>query len=243
MKSLVRFGIISIIFCSQAHSHDLKVQDTKVNIVEQNQSVQVLNEIPKKVRRNILGATVKITTPSGSHGTGTYMTYKSNKFILTAAHVVRGFEEVNISIDGMTLVPAKVVHTEDDKDLAILIPSAELAGDPIKFKKASKMLPGEKLVYAGFPGWHDVLMFTGSVAGIERWEGSKIVMHSYAWPGCSGSVVFDYSGKVAGVLIAIDFVRMPAHPHGSNRIVEDIVWIETVDSLTEERLLEIFSKL
>ncbi len=241
MKTLSRFVIFSLLFCSAALGHDTNVKTHNIETLEQNQSVQVLNEIPKKLRRNILSATAKITNIDGSHGTGTYMTYKSTNFILTAAHVVRGFESTFITLDGVTTIPAKVTYVDPSKDIAILIPESDPGGDPIKFKRHLSPEPGERLVYAGFPGWHDVLMFTGIVSGTEHWEHSRIIMHSYAWKGCSGSVVFDHSGKVVGVLIAIDYMRMPAHPHPSGRIVEDIVWIEPVDILTGSKLQEIFS--
>ena len=141
------------------------------------------------------------------------------------------------------MVPARVIYIDDKKDISILIPEAGLESSPIKFKRHLSPEPGESLVYAGFPGWHDVLMFTGVVAGTERWEENRIIMHSYAWKGCSGSVVFDHSGRVVGVLIAIDHMRMPAHPHPSGRIVEDIVWIEPVNILTDEKLSAIFSNI
>jgi S1-C subfamily serine protease len=201
---------------------------------------EVLNEIPRRLRRQIVESTFKIVTDSG-HGTGTYMIHDSNRFILTASHVIRGSSQIFAEVPGQGNVPLIKVYEDPSRDIAILRPEIPIEAQPIRFKRNTKFEAGERTVYAGFPSSHDVVVFTGTVAGKSEWNGNKIIMHSYAWPGASGSAVFDFRGRLIGILIAIDIARDPIQ-HGMPRIVEDIVWIEPTAELTNERMKDIFSQ-
>ena len=65
---------------------------------------------------------------------------------------------------------------------------------PLKYKKTSMSeLPGESVIYAGYPNDHDLLLFFGRIAGKAE---DSLIMHSYAWMGSSGSVVVDMKGRI-----------------------------------------------
>ena len=100
----------------------------------------------------------------------------------------------------------------------------------LKYKVTNKEdLVGKTLVYAGYPNSDDLFLFFGNVAGFR---GDVIMMHSYAWMGASGSVVLDMSGKIVGVLNAIDVGFGITGP----QLVEDMVWVASIHKVDLEKL-------
>ena len=169
---------------------------------------------------------VRVSSGDGSYGTRTYFRHRSNRFVLTARHVVEGSSEIFIEVNPLNRVPAEIVYVSENRDIAILICDDIPGKKPMRFRERRSTSRGLNLFYSGYPSRHDLLTITGTIAGYENWGEQKIIMHSYAWPGASGSAVFDDRGRLVGVLIAVDVARMSIHPHPSYRIVEDIVWVE-----------------
>jgi S1-C subfamily serine protease len=62
-----------------------------------------------------------------------------------------------------------------------------------------------------------------------------LLINTFAWPGSSGSIVFDESGRVLGVLSAI---RVDG-PFGIPDLVEHIVLASNIKMLDQEILKEI----
>ena len=58
------------------------------------------------------------------------------------------------------------------------------------------------------------------------------MMHSYAWMGASGSVVLDLSGRIVGVLNAIDVGYGISGP----QLVEDMIWVANINKVNLEKL-------
>jgi hypothetical protein len=59
-----------------------------------------------------------------------------------------------------------------------------------------------EVFYTGYPNGIGPVTFRGSVAGMS--DESYIYLHSYAWPGSSGSGVFSYNGNMIGIIIALN---------------------------------------
>jgi S1-C subfamily serine protease len=192
---------------------------------------EISNSISKRLVRRMTDAAVKVSSPDGSYGTGTYFRYKSRRFVLTARHVVEGDSQIFIDLDPFNRVPATVVYLSETRDIAILACDELVGKKPMRLRTRDSTLPGQNLFYSGFPSRHSLLTITGVIAGYENWGESKIIMHSYGWPGASGSGVFDDRGRLVGVLIAVDVSRMVVHPHSAHRIVEDIVWVEPISDI------------
>ena len=154
---------------------------------------------------------------TGGIGSGNYFRLGKHRFVLTAAHVVDGDNEIVIAERGINLIAAKVVYLDNDHDIAILIPEENLKyTKPVRFRRDINNQIGEKIYHCGHPameGWH---VSQGLLSGID----SKVLMFStFAWPGSSGSVVFDEGGRVLGVVSSI---RVDT-PYGLPDMVEHIV--------------------
>ena len=88
---------------------------------------------------------------------------------------------------------------------------------------------GEKVYHCGHPareGWH---ISEGLLTGTHN---DVLMINTFAWPGSSGSVLFDESGRVLGVLSAI---RVDA-PFGLPSMIEHIVLAGNIKMLDQESL-------
>ena len=160
-----------------------------------------LNRMEHRTRE----ASVKvISIDIPSHGSGAYILFHNEKVIFTAAHVVSGGDTYTILDSNGQSVSAEVIYRDNDIDFAILRPAEELSVRPFKFrvtKFSKRKLIGDKVIFSGYPGYHDLLTTRGEIIGIES---GTILVHSYAWLGSSGSCVFDNNGNFIGVLRALD---------------------------------------
>ena len=182
-------------------------------------------------------ASVKVAVHSlngdKTEGSGAYLKYKGHHLVLTAAHVVEG-NHTALIIAGKERVIADVVYYDEYNDIAILRLEGLFTRKPLTWR-LSDVTIGEKVVYTGFPNGYDALSIQGVTSGFS---GSKIVLHSYAWYGSSGSAVLDEKGRIVGGVSAIDigyaFFELP-------QIVEDIVIVAPIRSVREDVLLDALS--
>ena len=163
-------------------------------------------------------------------GSGNYFRLGKHRFIITAAHVVDGHKEIMVLEKGYSQTTAKVVYLDVETDIAIIIPSKKLKyTKAIPFRRDISNQMGEKTYHCGHPareGWH---ISEGLLTGTH---GDVLMINTFAWPGSSGSVVFDEAGRVLGVLSAI---RVDA-PFGIPTLVEHIVLAANIKMLDQETL-------
>lgn len=192
----------------------------------------------KKTMRGVRESSVRIVTLDDAgqergHGSGGYFKYNNNRFILTAAHVIDTDSDVMV-VDGDRKVKAKVLFIDFTSDIAIVKPETDL--EHIKPKKwvtnKSSDKVGLSIVYAGFPSHYGKVLINGMVSSIV--EGG-VIAQSFALPGSSGSVVFDESGRVVGVVTAVGLHQHPFSPFPSMQ--ENMVFIATVDVISHKRLM------
>ena len=155
-----------------------------------------------------------------AQGSGTIFKVDGQFIVITAAHVVQDAQSVIITTpDGLGYFGTPLM-TNHELDYAILL-VPEIAGrTPLRLRtlQEAHMRVGAHVTYTGFPNGHNLLSISGEISGMAR--GEHLIMHSYAWPGSSGSCVFDNQGRLVGVLRAVD-VGQAILP----QIIEDIVWI------------------
>ena len=130
-------------------------------------------------------------------------------------------------------VMAEVVYFDSDTDLAVMVVPDVGSIRPIPLRTApdSSVKIGSEVLYSGFP--NDDVMFTvrGYVTALHPY--GDIYLHTYAWPGSSGSSVFDDRGRLVGVLTAIGvgpgIVGVPT-------AIEDVVLVVPISRLNFELL-------
>ena len=173
-------------------------------------------------------------TERGVRGSGSYFEYDGHHIIITAAHVVEGGGGVMmISSPSGEDAKALLLYYDDrtPNDTAILV-----LMDPLEtripmeldlYSKDVSNLIGEQTVYTGDPGHQRNMTIYGTVSSINA-DGS-IILQSYAWGGASGSLVFDYKGRVVGILKAVDVNRSGVSPYP--QINENVVWLSPPSSI------------
>ncbi len=200
--------------------------------------VAKLNRAERRGRR---GA-VKVFTPGAGRGSGCYVTYKGAHLVITAGHVI---DDATTNwlwiVRGDKKVKAHIAYFDGKEDIAIL------ATEPMEMVTPSRLIIrtpypklGEELTYSGYPGNHDLLTIRGEVVGYEKiWDDrEKIVVHTYGWPGASGSCFFDKHGRMVGVLVAIPIGRgyVP-------QLLESMVFATPIKMLNVKKLNEHLCKL
>lgn len=158
-------------------------------------------------------------------GSGNYFSLNREKFILTAAHVVNNSEKIFIGEKNTNIVEADITYIDEKSDIAILKPKEELlCTKAVRFKTKKRNYIGEEIYHTGHPDgetWHV------SNGMLSSTQGSTIIGNTFAWPGSSGSVVFDKSGNVIGIISAIKI----SAPLGLPDMVEHIVLISNINNI------------
>ena len=163
-------------------------------------------------------------------GSGAYVVYKKKHFILTATHVIK-YSNKALVISGREEILAEVVYAHEPSDIAVLRVEGMATRVPLTWKTSLPRI-GEKILYTGFPNSYEYLTIDGIVSGQTL---SRIVLHSFAWGGSSGSVVLDGKARIVGIVSAIDIgMGYFGEPH----LNQDVVLISPTHGLDIEGILD-----
>ena len=215
------------------------VKNTKIDLSPEFNdayTADVDKNAPKGLKDSYLSSVVIESWSGGAPigmGSGNYFKLGKDRFIITAAHVIAEAEEVVIIEKGMSFTVAKVVYFHAETDIAVLVPEEKLRfTKALQFKMDKKNKMGEKVYHTGHPareGWH---MSEGLLTGTRE---DFLMINTFAWPGSSGSVLFDESGRVIGVVSAIRVdVIMQIFP----QFIEHIVIASNIKNLDMDFLKE-----
>ncbi len=139
--------------------------------------------------------------------------------IVTNNHVVDGATKVSVTLYDGTIVPATVVGTDPDSDLAVIkvdLPAAQL--QPVKLADSTQVKVGQLAVAIGNPFGNQNTMTVGFISALARSlpvDSTNLQGGTYNIPdviqtdapinpGNSGGVLVDDQGQVVGVTSAID---------------------------------------
>jgi len=127
-------------------------------------------------------------------------------------------------------VVGTLVYIDRYVDIAVIkVPTLDSRNAP-KFRRAKKLEVGTDVVYSGFPGANNLLTFGGVLIG--EGYGTDVAMQSVAWPGSSGSGVFDTEGNFVGVVSAI----MVGHGIEGRQLIESIVYVAPSNLIDSRQL-------
>ena len=191
----------------------------------------VFHKIPLKSSTKILSYN---STDFLGHGSGNYFKLGKYKFLITAAHVVSKTAN-HFALDGDELVSFDILYLDEINDIAVLRPHRDLKHiKPQSFRpNKAKDLDGETIYYAGYPSDIGKSIFKGFISKTVR---GAIVMQSFALPGSSGSMVFDFWGRSIGVVSAVKVSSYGPTP----QLAESIVIVRRVDFIDSKFIKEMF---
>ena len=146
------------------------------------------------------------TQPSSSLGSGVIVGPEG--YILTNHHVVEAADEIEIALADGRKVPAKVVGTDPETDLAVL--NADISGIPsVTFGNPDRLSVGDVVLAIGNPFGVGQTVTMGIVSalgrshlGISTFE-NFIQTDAAINPGNSGGALVDATGNLVGINSAI----------------------------------------
>ena len=197
------------------------------------------NTIEKRVRE----AAVRVTVPfTGGHGSGSYIKYKDLNLIFTAQHVADGELGVNYLITyKQESHLATLIYADEANDMAVLYlrtPFRQI--EPMKYIPLDSVADvGTNVFYSGYPSTHKLMSFTGRVAGYASGPGigKRIILQTYGWFGCSGSVIYDTKGRQVGILYGVDVEYYPGV-----QVQENMIWVAPITKIDIEKAIKPFCR-
>jgi S1-C subfamily serine protease len=142
-------------------------------------------------------------------GEGSGFIWDTDGHVVTNYHVVEDAEEVEVTfLDGVTL-PAEVMGTDPDSDLAVL--KVERPGDqlnPVALGHSDRVFVGQRAIVIGNPFGQEWTLTTGVISALGRTQSSGTSQFSIPEmiqtdaainPGNSGGPLLDREGNVIGV--------------------------------------------
>ena len=202
--------------------------------VDKKLTTKQISNTFSSVEQKVRGSAVRVSDGTG-HGSGGLVKYKGMTLVITAEHVADGALGQTYLISNESEQSLGVLIYKDPvHDISVLYAPVEFKyAKGIKWKPAEKIANvGDEITYSGYPSWHSLLSFRGNVAGYEVTNdaGTQIMLQTYGWFGCSGSLVYDGEGRAIGVLWGIDIQRgLPQ---------ENIIWVAPIQNLDMDLALK-----
>ena len=190
-----------------------------------------INDSLTRVEKKVRDSAVKITDGYG-HGSGSIIKYHDLQLVLTAQHVASGYIGAQyLVINGNTVATGVLVYADPLHDIAVLwLPEGnDLDGRGLKYNPRAELSPiGGEITYSGHPSWLSLMTYRGYVAGIETLPGAgpQLMLNTYGWFGCSGSVIYDTNGEIVGILWGVDIERRP-----DLQVQENMIWVSPIQNL------------
>jgi len=213
--------------------------------LDTNMNTELISSTMTQIEQKVRDAAVKVVKSGsrGGHGSGTLVNYKGLTLVFTAQHVADGMLGGDYYLlKGGEIKKSVLIYSDELHDISILYVLEEFNfAKPIKYSPRKDIIKvGEEITYSGFPSDHRLLTFRGRVAGYEILSdaGTQILLHTHGWFGCSGSLVYDSTGDIVGVLWGIDVEHV--HPTGYDQAIGNLMWVTPIQNLNMELALTPF---
>lgn len=147
------------------------------------------------------------SAPQKSQALGSGFVISEDGYIVTNNHVIEGADEIQIEFYGGEELPAKLIGTDPNTDIALLKVEADKPLDYVKFGNSDTMRVGDWVVAMGNPLGQGFSVSAGIVSARNReLRGSYddyIQTDAAINKGNSGGPLFNMDGDVIGVNTAI----------------------------------------
>ncbi|HWD46083.1 MAG TPA: trypsin-like peptidase domain-containing protein [Actinomycetota bacterium] len=147
------------------------------------------------------------------NGLGSGFVYDANGFIMTAAHVVEGVDQVDVRLFDGTKLQGKVLGTDQINDVAVIkVDRTGLKAAPLGVGQDLQV--GQLAVAIGSPFGLNETVTAGIISSTDRLlEGREVIQTDAPInPGNSGGVLADRNGRVIGIN---DAIRPGANSNGN----------------------------
>jgi S1-C subfamily serine protease len=195
--------------------HNFKVEAGKDSIVELSNDNAKITNLTASVaannspRRRIteeaeLFKTLRdgVVTVEGELGAGTGFIVDDKGLILTNQHVISKSTEIRVRFDKQTVVRAKLIHEDLERDIAVLLANLSACKTCRALKIAENapdnppIVEGERVFAIGSPLFQDKILTSGIVSKVEK---RAIISDISINPGNSGGPLFNLDGDVIGL--------------------------------------------
>jgi S1-C subfamily serine protease len=186
------------------------------SVVSPTQGATDVASIAKKITPSIVNIDVKTSSRgmpyysnSEQEGTGSGVIYSSDGYIITNNHVVSGASTITVTLASGTELPATVVGTDPDNDVAVI--KINKTGLPaLSLGNSDGLVVGQMVVAVGSPLGFEQTVTSGIVSALHRnvtasSDGSSEVLTDLIQtdapinPGNSGGALCDGTGMLIGV--------------------------------------------
>ena len=155
------------------------------------------------VAKTLLPTVVEIRR--GTDGLGSGFVYDSNGYIMTAAHVIQGVDEVEIRLYDGTRLQGEVLGTDELNDVGVVkVDRTGLKAAPLAVGQTVQV--GQLAIAIGSPFGLNETVTAGIVSSNDRIlpDGREVIQTDAPInPGNSGGVLADRRGRVIGINSAI----------------------------------------
>ena len=225
------FWFIFLFFsCQMFYYADENTQEFEVTQVSSGYNIGVTKAIDTSLKIHAFN----IDNAHG-HGSGNLFHIGKHLFVITASHVVDDAVNVLIEETNGNMLAARTVYMNKASDIAILLPYGEFTKTKSTGYVVNKdhNLLAKKLHYYGYP---DTLKGFLAVGFVSQSNYAELMMQSYGWMGCSGSIVFDMAGRAVGVVHAILIQSEPIY--GYPTAIESVVVVNRLYDLERNFIRE-----
>jgi S1-C subfamily serine protease len=176
------------------------------------------------------------------YGSGTYMKWRGHTVVVTAAHLFAFSSPKTLDSEAVIVTPSekvfgKLVYVDEYVDIAVFAVPKLQSRKAATFNRAQSFEIGDPVVYSGFPGPNNLLTFDGSITGAGHT--TDIVIQSFAWPGSSGSGVYNSKGELVGIVVSI---MVGGGPSGS-QLLGSLVYVAPANLIDSAYLFQNLQKL